>query len=637
MKLIFRTSGLSLLVVGLLLAFSTNAQADHRDGYYDYDKWKEYFCKKYPSSRKCKPKPACEYDLRDGAFFTNANNRPSDGKGKPTQNELIVFLRDPYTGLLSKPVDNDNYPGEFDTHRVKSGGFGNQEGIVTSGQNAVIHTGSGDDQWVFMINAGFDVTQRDYYYDEYRKKQPREIDRNGSVSVFKITKCEAKLTDVDSTYGQQPRAVDRDTREHADWKDWYRSQRDLVYVVNAGSGLVQFNGCPGLPATFLAPTGITCNAHLPVDEKDLDDTSVVGYKFDAKYGKLEKVDFARTADTDGDSAQISFVNDGKQVLVSQRNTFFALGDGKEDDIVEVFNLDKWGKITSGPFVSQTTGNDNFGFHVLEPGDVNYNAKGAPSCVFLTHGSFQQRNQGGASVFAVDEYSGSTIGYIPNKPDGGSDTCWTAISRTNHLYTSAFFDSEISIRRITVDDAGCCNLVDGGPPVIVAGGQPQFTGDVANTGQVWAFPENAGYQHRVTSSAFFKGGPFGGCPDIDNPLCRNGDQALVTDQTDFLFEAGGLDMSISKDKYNPEYLYVLWAPIPFSTGQDGEYAKGAPKGGNWLWPAGTSVVTIFKVVEDCGTYPTARESIYDDGCRVGDLEFVAYTTGIDAQSFGAAAN
>ena len=590
MKLL-KASGLLLLVLGLM-PFAT-AQAT----YYDRDSFCEKLQKYYPKyyAKYCKkdPKPECDYDLREGSVYFNANNRPSDGSNNPTQNELIVFLRDKDTGLLSVPPANKY----FDTHRVKSGGFGNQAGIVTSGQWSVIHTGEGDEQYVFMINAGFDVTNK-------------KSDRNGSVSVFKINKCEAKLTDVKSTYGQEPRSVDRDTSYHASWKSWYKSNRDLVTVVNAGSGEVQFNGCPGLPVGFLAPTGLTCGERPPVDK--FDSTSIVVYKFDAKYGKLYKVDFARTEDEDGDPAQSAFVNEGRQVIVSQRNTFFALGDGKEDDIVEVFNLDKWGKIVSGPHISKTTGNDNFGFSVYEPGPKN------SSCVMMSHGSFQQRDQGGVSVFQVDASSGFTIDNIPNKADGGSDTCWTAISnRTNTLYTSAFFDSELSIRSIVVQDDGeggkCCNLTDGGPPVIVVDGVPQFgpNPDAPEFGLNW------NNRHRVSS----------------HPNRDADGGALATDQSDFLAEAGGLDIATSQSKKGGEFLYALNAPVPFASTRDGD--------GNFCFPGDacdvtglgpTSSIAIYKIVEDCGA---SNPTIFNV-CRPGDLIFVGRVTGLQASGFGMAA-
>ena len=553
MKLL-KASGLLLLVLGLM-PFST-AQATHGYSWSDY---KEWFCKKYPSHRYCKPKPPeCKYDLREGAVFMNANNTPSDGKGNPVQNELIVFLRDK-DGTLSADIK---------THRVKSGGFGNQAGIVTSGQGAVTHTGSGDKQYVFMINAGFDVTQKDWYYKD-GKKHSRKINRNGSVSVFKVNKCDVKLTDVKSTWGQEPRSVDRDTL----WTK--KGDLDLVNVVNAGSGEVEFNGCPGLPDNFVSPTSdvvgklLLCKPRAKV--KDFDPTSLVVYKFDKRYGKLSKIKRVDTFDENGDPAQALFINEGRQIVVSQRNTFFALGDGTEDDIVEVFNLDEKGN-PGKPVVSTTTGNDNFGFSVLK-----FPGKDYDDCVLMSHGSFQQRNQGGVSVFRTDA-KGVKQRVIPNKPDGGSDTCWTAISRTNSLYTAAFFDSEISIRDIGLNAASDpCNLTDGGPPVIPSKRGKDKHGNLASF-EFTGTP--LGYTHRVTSSPIFKGGPLGpnNCPNPDpkvDALCRNGDQLLVGErdaadnQSDFLFEAGGLDMAVSKSKKTPQYLYNVWAPVPFYIGQDGE--------------------------------------------------------------------
>ena len=91
------------------------------------------------------------------------------------------------------------------------------------------------------------------------------------------------------------------------------------------------------------------------------------------------------------------------------------------------------------------------------------------------------------------------------------------------------------------------------------------------------------------------------------------------------------MDVSKHKDAPEYLYVLWTPVPFSLGQDGVQTKSGPKGGNWLWPSASAAITYFKVIEDC----SGVTSIYDDGCRVGDLEFVGYVPGIPGQGFGVA--
>ena len=599
MKLL-KASGLLLLVLGLM-PFST-VQASH-----SYGDWKEWFCKKYPSHRYCKPKPPkCDYDLREGAVYFNANNTPSDGKGNPRQNELIVFLRNA-DGTLSNNIK---------THTVKSGGFGNQAGIVTSGQNAVIHSGSGDKQYVFMINAGFDVTR----WDRYGK-----VNRNGSVSVFKVNKCDVKLTDVRSTYGQEPRAVTRDIR----WSK--KGDLDLVYVVNAGSGEVQFNGCPGLPDNFVSPTSdvvgelLLCKPRAEV--KDFDPTSIFGYKFDAKRGKLFPLKRVNTADEDGDPSQISFINEGRQVIVAQRNTFFALGNGTEDDIVEVFNIDDWGK-PGKPVVSTTTGNDPFGFHIFPRPGKDYN-----DCVMMTHGSFQQRNQGGVGVFTVDA-KGVKQRIIPNKADGGSDTCWTAISRTNTIYTSAFFDSEISIRSI---DPATCNLADGGPPVIASDRGKDKHGNKASF-EFTGTPLN--YTHRVTASPIYKGGLGMPCPDTNNPLCRNGDVLLVGEQdsrdnqADFLFEAGGLDMAVSKNKKTAEYLYNLWAPVPFYVGQDDEKAKGAPKGGNFLYPP-LHEIAIFRVIEDCSKEGNQNPQ-YLDGCRVGDLDYIGHVKGLPGSGFGMAA-
>ena len=492
------------------------------------------------------------------------------------QNELLVFPRNA-DGTLEDPI------------AVKSGGYGNQAMIVTSGQNAVIHTGSGNNQYVLMINAGFNP------FPKYGKK----VNRNGSVSVFKVNKCSVRLTDVKSTRGQEPRAVTRDTRG----KGWYK--RDLVYVVNNGSGRSTFNGCPGLPPGFLPPTGLPCLDRDPIVGSDFDPESIIGYRL--RYGKLRYIygSHVPTADPDGDPAQISFMNEGRQVIVANRSTNFALGDGTEDDLIEVFNLDKWGR-PGKPIVSETTGNDNFGFSVYPRDGSDYN-----DCVMMTHGSFQQRDQGGVSVFTVNG-GGSKVRIIPNKPDGGSDTCWTAISRTNTLYTSAFFDSEVSIRAINPDT---CNLTDGGPPIVAPDGVLQFTGAPLN------------YTHRVSSHY----------RDFDNTTGtysdRGDDISLKTDQSDFLLEAGGLDMAVSKWG-EQEYLYVINAAVPFYTGIDGD--------GNFTYPpaeAGTTQITAYRVLQSCdeadATGPTGP-SMYQDGCRIGDLELVERKLGTPGSGFGAAA-
>ena len=61
MKLKYSTSGLLLLVLGLSIS---SAQASYNH--------------------------SCDYDLREGAFFYNANNPPTDGNGNAQQNELLV-------------------------------------------------------------------------------------------------------------------------------------------------------------------------------------------------------------------------------------------------------------------------------------------------------------------------------------------------------------------------------------------------------------------------------------------------------------------------------------------------------------------------------------------------------------------
>ena len=526
---------------------------------------------------------SCDYDLREGAFYFNANNRPTDGNGNPQQNELLVYPR-AADGTLSDPI------------AVKSGGYGNQAGIVTSGQNAVIHTGSGNYQFVLMTNPGFNPVPNKY----------GKVDRNGSVSVFHVRKCSVRLTDVKSTRGQEPRAVTRDRRGSG----WYK--RDLVYVVNAGSGEVEFNGCPGLPEGFRAPTSgvvepeVICGERAEIPKSEQDPTSIIGYRL--RYGKLHYIrgSHRRTQDPDGDPAQISLINEGRQVIVAQRATFFALGDGTEPDNVEVFNLDKWGR-PGKPVVSSTTGNDPFGFSVYARPGKDYD-----DCVFMSHGSFQQRDQGGVGVFTLNK-KGSKVRVIPNKADGGSDTCWTAISRQNVLYTSAFFDSEISIRQI---DPATCNMTDGGPPVVIVDGRPQFTGAPLN------------YTHRVSSHYR----DFD--PEKGTYSDRGDDISLKTDQSDFLLEAGGLDLAISKNG-KEEYLYAINAAVPFAITRDGD--------GNFVYPpaeAGTTQITVFRIIqgdEDGNCVGETKPSIYADGCRPGDLELVQRVSGtVPGSGFGAAA-
>ena len=523
----------------------------------------------------------CDFDLRRGAVFVNENRVKRDADGNPQQNRLIVLARGE-GGALTE-VD-----------RVESGGYGNDAGIVTSGQFSVITTGKGKRRYVMMINPGFD---------------PTSDSLAGSVSAFRVRKCSVELTDVASTVGAEPRSVDRDTRRVFGYK------RDLVTTVNAGTGEVEFNGCPGLPEGFLAPTGIICGPRAEIE--DPEPTSLTIFRFNDRRGKFRRIFNGPTRDPNGDPAQASFINEGRQIIISQRNTFFALGDGTEDDIIEVFKLrlngqpqkdrsgfaDALGKILgynlngsftsndiaprfTNPVVSTTTGNDNFGFSVFPRKGKDFN-----DCVIMTHGSFQQRAQGGTSVFTIDEV-GAKKRIIPNKPDTGDDTCWTQISsRTGTLYSQAFFNSEVTIRGFSTET---CNITDGGPPVTVVDGVPQFSG------------VNENFKHAISSFP---------ATDADRGV-------LPTNQGDFLYQAGGLDLALTKNKKGTEYLYALNTPVPFAIGQNSS--------GDWLYPpGGFTTIAIYRVIEDC----TGEDTIWDklsvpdgtptgeDDCRPGDLQLV----------------
>ena len=518
----------------------------------------------------------CDYDLREGAVYVNENRVKRDDDGNAQQNRLIVFSR-ATDGTLTE------------VQRAESGGYGNDAGIVTSGQFSVIVQEWENRQYVMMINAGFD---------------PTSDSKAGSVSAFRVNKCDVSLTDTASTVGQEPRSVSRDSRRVLGFA------RDLVTTINAGSGDVEFNGCPGLPVGFLAPTGITCGERPEIE--DFEPTSYTIWRFNNRRGTFRRIAHAPTRDDNGDPAQSSFINEGRQIIVSQRNTFFALGNGTEDDIVEVIKLRLNGRPVrdrsgfagalakflgynfggTGPFngaspddiaprftnpvVSETTGNDNFGFSVLPRDGEDFN-----DCVIMTHGSFQQRRQGGTSQFTINKF-GAKVRIQPNKPDQGDDTCWSQIStRTNTVYAQAFFNSGISIRRM---DINTCIMEDGGPPVTVVDGVPQFSGVVEN------------FVHRISSSP---------ATDADGG-------ALPTDQSDFLYQAGGLDMALSQNTNDTEYLYALNTPVPFSIGQNSS--------GDWLFPpGGFTTIAIYRVIEDCA----GEDTIFDksdgtDDCRAGDL-------------------
>ena len=530
----------------------------------------------------------CDYDLREGAVFMNENRTKRDDAGNAQQNRLIVFSRGEGGALT-------------EVQRAESGGYGNDDGIVTSGQFSVIVQKWENRTYAMMINAGFD---------------PTSDSLAGSVSAFRVNKCSVRLTDTASTVGQEPRSVSRDSRRVLGFA------RDLVTTINAGSGEVEFNGCPGLPVGFLTPLGTTCGERPEIE--DFEPTSYTIYRFNNRRGSFRRIAFGDTRDPNGDPAQSSFINEGRQIIVSQRNTFFALGNGTEDDIVEVIKLrlngrpmrDRSGFATTlanflgynfggtgefngaspddiaprftNPVVSETTGNDNFGFSVLPRDGDDFN-----DCVIMTHGSFQQRGQGGTSQFTINKF-GAKVRIQPNKPDNGDDTCWSQIStRTNTVYAQAFFNSGISIRRM---DVNTCIMEDGGPPVVVVDGVPQFSGVVEN------------FRHRINSS------PANDANRGLNP----------TDQSDFLYQAGGLDMALTQGPLDEtEYLYALNTPVPFASGQNSS--------GDWTWlPGGATTIAIYRVIEDCAGEDTIfRKSDGSDDCRPGDLEFVGrYTPPVD---------
>ena len=524
----------------------------------------------------------CDYDLREGAVYFNENRVKRDDAGNAQQNRLVVFSRAPGGALT-------------EVQRAESGGFGNDAGIVTSGQFSVIVQSFEGTQYAMLINPGFD---------------PDSDSLNGSVSAFRVNKCDVTLTDTASTNGQEPRSVSRDSRRVLGFA------RDLVAVINAGSGAVEFNGCPGLPEGFLAPTGITCGPR-PVIE-DVDPTSFIIYRFNNRRGTFTQIATGVTDDEDGDPAQMSFINEGRQLVVSHRNTFFALGDGTEDDVIEVIKLRLSGRPMgdnsgfsnalasllgynvdgaspdsiaprfANPVTSETSGNDNFGFSVLPVAGDDFN-----DCVVMTHGSFQQRGQGGTSQFTINRF-GAKVRVQPNKPDLGDDTCWSAIStRTGGVYAQAFFNSGISVRTM---DLTTCVMIDGGPPVAVVDGVPQFSGVVEN------------FRHRISS------------------FPANDDNAglIPTDQSDFLYQAGGLDLALSQNASDTEYLYALNTPVPFSVGQNSS--------GDWLFPpGGFTTIAIYQVVEDCAGVDTIWDrSDGADDCRPGDLVMVGRYTPSDDQ-------
>ena len=155
------------------------------------------------------------------------------------------------------------------------------------------------------------------------------------------------------------------------------------------------------------------------------------------------------------------------------------------------------------------------------------------------------------------------------------------------------------------------MTDGGPPVQVIDGVPQFAPLNDEVGL------NYNNQHRVSS----------------HPNRDADGGALATDQSDFLAEAGGLDIATSQSKYGGEFLYALNAPVPFASTTDGD--------GNFCYPGDacdvtglgpTSTIAIYKIVEDCGD---SNPTIFNQ-CRPGDLIFIGRVSGLQASGFGMAA-
>jgi len=349
-----------------------------------------------------------------------------------------------------------------------------------------------------------------------------------------------------------------------------------------------------------------------------DPTSYVIYRFNNRRGTFRRIANGDTRDDNGDPAQMSFINEGRQLVISQRNTFFALGDGTEDDFIEVIKL----RLNGRPMA------DRSGFATTLANFLGYNVDGASpdgfsvlpiagddfnDCVVMTHGSFQQRGQGGTSQFTINKF-GAKVRIQPNKPDLGDDTCWSQIStRTGTVYAQAFFNSGISIRNM---DLTTCVMSDGGPPVTVVDGAPQFSGLVEN------------FRHRISSA----------------PVNDATGGLIPTDQSDFLYQAGGLDLALTQTAGGTEYLYALNTPVPFA-GLPGDPVN-QNSSGDFIWiPGGPTTVAIYRVIEDCAGEDTIFDKLNADGsdagaddCRPGDLVLAGrFAPGdIPSSGFGIAA-
>lgn len=189
-----------------------------------------------------------------------------------------------------------------------TGGASDINGIVASGQNAIIVDGG----FVFVANGG----------------SAQGPIGPGTVSVFKIEKDRLILTDVQSTNGPNARSVTR--------------HGELVYVVNGGV----YQGLLG-PAISVIPQ------------------TIQGYRFDATSGRLTAIpgSYMRTMDAAGDAAQIQFTDDGQHLVLSNRRTTNAVTSGAEPDNLEIVNLNASG-VPTRIQLHDAGGDTPFGFRVV---------------------------------------------------------------------------------------------------------------------------------------------------------------------------------------------------------------------------------------------------------------------------------
>jgi 6-phosphogluconolactonase (cycloisomerase 2 family) len=190
-----------------------------------------------------------------------------------------------------------------------TGGASDLNGIVASGQNAIIVDGG----YVFVANPG----------------SAQSPIGPASVSVLKIEKDKLILTDVESSNGPNARSITR--------------HGDLVYVVNGGV----YQGLLG-PAISVIPQ------------------TIQGYRFDEAAGKLTAIpsSYTRTMDAAGDAAQIEFTGDGRHLVLSNRRTTNAFTSGAEPDNLEVVSLNADG-VPARIQLHDTGGDTPFGFRVVD--------------------------------------------------------------------------------------------------------------------------------------------------------------------------------------------------------------------------------------------------------------------------------